>query len=217
VFTKYYFHSRGNASTRNGSGTLNTQVPDEEPYDVYLYDPRNPTPIIGGISGCDYVQGAFDQQEVEARSDVLVYTSPVLETDIEVTGPIEVVLWAASSAVDTDFTGKLVDVWPDGRAYNLVDGIVRARYRKSEYETNLLKPGKIYQISFNLGSTSNVFKAGHRIRFQIASSAFPKWDRNLNTGHPVGQDSEINVAVQTIYHDKQHPSHIVLPVIPRSR
>ena len=146
---------------------------------------------------------------------VEAFLTLLLETDMEVTGSIEVVLWAASSAVDTDFTGKLVGVWPDGKAYNLVDGIVRARYRISEYETNLLEPGKIYQFSFNLGYTSNVFKAGHRIRIQVDSSALPKWDRNLNTGHPIGQRIEIKVAVQTIYHDEQHPSHIVLPLISR--
>jgi putative CocE/NonD family hydrolase len=215
VYTKYYFHSLGNANSRHGNGFLNTQPPGEEPTDIYLYDPRNPTPIKGGITGSFFIQGAFDQQEVEVRSDVLVYTSPVLETDVEVTGPIEAVLWATSTAVDTDFTGKLVDVWPDGKAYNLVDGIVRARYRISEYVANFIKPGKVYKFSFNLGATSNVFKAGHRIRFQVSSSGFPKWDRNLNTGRPIGQDAKMKAAVQTIYHDRKRPSHIILPVISR--
>jgi uncharacterized protein len=117
--------------------------------------------------------------------------------------------------VDTDFLGKLVDVWPDGRAYNLCDGIVRARYRDSDWESSFIEPGRIYRYSFDIGATSNVFKTGHRIRLQISSSSFPKWDRNLNTGHPIGQDAEIKVAVQTIYHDKQHPSYILLPIIPR--
>jgi putative CocE/NonD family hydrolase len=215
VYTKFYFHSQGRANTRGGDGYLSPTAPDKEPADIYLYDPRNPTPARGGRLGNYFLQGAFDQLEIEARSDVLVFTSPPLETDLEVTGPIALELWAASSAADTDFTGKLVDVWPDGKAYNLVDGIVRARYRESDWESRPIRPGKIYRYTFNIGATSNVFKAGHRIRVQIASSSFPKWDRNLNTGHPIGQDAVIKVAVQTIYHDKQHPSHIVLPVISR--
>jgi putative CocE/NonD family hydrolase len=215
-YTRYYFHSNGGANTRQGDGLLNPRPPGKEQTDIYLYDPRNPTPTRGGKLGNYFLQGAFDQQEIEARPDVLVYTSAPLETDLEVTGPIEMVLWAASSAVDTDFTGKLVDVWPDGKAYNLVDGIVRARYRESDWESGLIRPGKIYRYSFNIGATSNVFKAGHRIRVQVSSSSFPRWDRNLNTGHPIGQDAVIKTAVQTIYHDKKHPSHLVLPVIPRT-
>jgi putative CocE/NonD family hydrolase len=215
-YTRYYFHSNGRANTRNGNGFLSTQLPGEEQTDVHLYDPRNPTPTKGGKIGLMWIEGAFDQQEIEERPDVLAYTSATLETDLEVTGPIKLILWASSSAVDTDFTGKLVDVWPDGKAYNLVDGIVRARYRESEWEAKFIKPGKVYQYSIDLGATSNVFKAGHKIRVQLSSSSFPKWDRNLNTGHPIGQDAEIKAAVQTIYHDKRYPSHILLPVIPRS-
>jgi putative CocE/NonD family hydrolase len=214
-YTRYYFHSNGRANSRNGDGLLSTQSPGEEQTDIYLYDPRNPAPTKGGKTGHTWIQGAFDQQEIEERADVLVYTSATLETDVEVTGPIELILWASSSAVDTDFTGKLVDVWPDGKVYNLVDGIIRARYRESEYVAKLIKPGKVYQYSIDLGATSNVFKAGHKIRVQLSSSSFPKWDRSLNTGHPIGQDDEIKVAVQTIYHDKKHPSHVLLPVIPR--
>jgi putative CocE/NonD family hydrolase len=215
-YTRYYFHSNGRANTRNGNGFLSTQLPGEEQTDVHLYDPRNPTPTKGGKIGLMWIEGAFDQQEIEERPDVLAYTSATLETDLEVTGPIKLILWASSSAVDTDFTGKLVDVWPDGKAYNLVDGIVRARYRESEWEAKFIKPGKVYQYSIDLGATSNVFKAGHKIRVQLSSSSFPKWDRNLNTGHPIGQDAEIKAAVQTIYHDKRYPSHVLLPVIPRS-
>ncbi|MFC1534712.1 CocE/NonD family hydrolase [Thermodesulfobacteriota bacterium] len=212
-YTRYYFHSGGRANSRFGDGALSTEIPEREETDIYLYDPRNPTPTKTGTLS-SIIMGAFDQQEVEERTDVLVYTSPLLETDLEVTGPIEIKLWAASSAVDTDFTGKLVDVWPNGKAYNLVDGIVRARYRESESAAKLIKPKKVYEYSINLGATSNVFKAGHRIRVEISSSSFPKWDRNLNTGNPVGQDAEMKVAVQTIFHDRKYPSHIVLPVIP---
>jgi putative CocE/NonD family hydrolase len=195
---------------------MDTVTPGEEPADIYLYDPRNPTPTKSGKFGAYFLQGAFDQREIEERTDVLVYTSPVLEEDTEVTGPVELELWASSSAVDTDFTGKLVDVWPDGKAYNLVDSVMRARYRDSDYKAEPIRPGKIYLYSFSLGATANVFKSGHRIRIQISSSNFPKWDRNLNTGHHIGQDAVLKAAVQTIYHDKKHPSSIVLPVIHRS-
>jgi putative CocE/NonD family hydrolase len=146
---------------------------------------------------------------------VLVFTTLALEQDLEVTGKITVNLWASSSAVDTDFTGKLVDVWPDGRAYNVVEGIVRARYRNSISKPELIEPGKIYNYSIDLRYTSHVFKAGHRVRVEISSSNFAMWDRNLNTGRPVGQDTEIKTASQTIYHNRDFPSHLLLPVIPR--
>lgn len=215
-YIRYYLHSGGRANSRYGDGAIDTTPPGEEAVDMYLYDPRNPTPTKSGKFGAYFLQGAFDQREIEERTDVLVFTSPVLKDDIEVTGPVELELWASSSAKDTDFTGKLVDVWPDGKAYNLVDSVVRARYRDSEYEVNPIKPGKIYRYSFSLGVTANVFKAGHRIRVQISSSNFPKWDRNLNTGYAIGQDAVLKAAVQTIYHDKKHPSCVILPVIHRS-
>lgn len=215
-YVKYYFHSGGHANSRHGDGVLSTEYCAEEEPDIYLYDPRNPVPTKIGTSGDFYVNifGAYDQQDIEDRSDVLVYTTPVLRTDIEVTGPIIIKLYASSSAVDTDFTGKLVDVWPDGRAYNVVDGVVRARYRESVSNPQMIKPNKVYEYSIDLRNTSNVFKAGHRIRVEVSSSSFPKWDRNLNTGHPIGRDAEIKVAVQTIYHNNQYHSHILLPVIP---
>jgi putative CocE/NonD family hydrolase len=206
-YTNYYLHSGGQANSSSGNGILSTERPDVEETDVYHYDPRNPVPTREG--------GPLDQEMVEKRTDVLVYTSTPLEADTEVTGPITIKLWAASSAVDTDFTSKLVDVWPNGKAYNLIDGIIRARYRESISETKLIEPGKVYEFTIDLGATSNVFKTGHRIRVDISSSNFPMWDRNLNTGHPIGQDAEIKVALQTIHHDKQYPSHIVLPVILR--
>jgi hypothetical protein len=206
-YTNYYFHSNGRANSRFGDGVLSTMPPHDEQTDNYLYDPSNPVNGTG--------MGAQDQEEVERRADVLVYTSAPLETDIEITGPIEVKLWASSSAVDTDFTGKLVDVYPDGKTFNIVEGIVRARYRESVSAPKLIRPGKVYQYSIDLCATSNVFKRGHRIRIQISSSNYPWWDRNLNTGHTIGQDAEMKVAMQTIYHDSIHPSHIILPIIPR--
>jgi len=159
--------------------------------------------------------GAFDQRQVEARPDVLVYSTPPMEQDVEVTGPVEVHLWAASSAPDTDFTAKLVDVGPCGYARNVQDGIVRARYHRSAEQAELIQPGEIYHYVIDLGGTSNVFKAGHRIRLEISSSNFARFSRNSNTGQPIGDDTELRTALQTILHDAAHPSHIVLPIIPR--
>jgi putative CocE/NonD family hydrolase len=208
-YTCFYLHSGGQANTRFGNGFLNTRRPGDEPFDSYIYDPRNPVPSH------EMGMGAYNQLEVESRTDVLVYTSEPLKTKLEVTGPVEVKLFAASSAVDTDFTCKLVDVWPDGKAYNVAEGIIRAGYRESGKVMKPIKPGKVYEYSISLGATSNMFKVGHRIRVEISSSNFPKWDRNLNTGHPLGQDAEIQLAMQTIYHNQQFLSYILLPVIPR--
>jgi len=216
IYARYHFHSNGQANSRYGNGVLSAELPSEEPDDVYLYNPMNPVPYKWDIPSSGYATFAVqEQEEVEKRADVLVYTSAPLEKDLEVTGTVEIKLWAISSVMDTDFTSKLVDVWPDGRAYNLTDGIVRARYRNSSEEPEFIEPGKIYEYSIKLHPTSNVFKMGHRIRVQISSSNFPKWDRNLNTGHPIGQDAEIEVAVQTVLHNMQYPSHIILPVIPK--
>jgi uncharacterized protein len=211
-YTNYYFHSAGHANTLHGDGSLATTAPEGEKPDTYIYDPGNPVRSKGLVIVHD--KRVFDQTEVEERNDVLVYSTPVLNKDVEVTGPVEVRLFASSSAVDTDFTGKLVDVHPEGIPYNLNEGIIRARYRESLTEPKLLKQGEVYEFALSLGCISNVFKAGHRIRLEISSSNFPKYDRNLNTGHPVGQDAEIKVAMQTVFHDTKYPSHIILPVIP---
>jgi hypothetical protein len=211
-YTDYYFHSGGRANSRSGDGFLSTRPSDGEETDIYLYDPRNPVPSWGGIGGPR--DGARDQGDIEDRPDVLVYTSAPMENNLEITGHVVVKLCVSSSAVDTDFTGKLVDVWPNGKAYNLIEGIIRARYRESS-KPKLIEPGKVYEYSIDLGAISNVFKTGHRIRVEISSSNFPKYDRNLNTGHSIGQDTEIKIAVQTVFHNKEYPSHIVLPVIPR--
>lgn len=218
-FTNYFFHSCGKANSLNGDGLLSLEPPDEEEFDTFVYDPRNPVPTKGGsiiaktneTSEC----GVFDQRVLEERSDVLVYTTSPLDKDTEVTGPIEVKLYAVSSAPDTDFTAKLVDVWPDGRAYNLMDGIIRARYRESTTSPSLIEPGKLYLYTIDLWATSNLFKAGHRIRVEISSSNFPRFDRNPNTGNSFGEDAELRVALQKVFHDGDHPSHIVLPIIPR--
>ncbi len=207
-FTKCYLHSGGKANTRSGDGVLSFEAPEEETYDSYLYDPRDPAP------SSEMGMGAFDQRDTENRPDILVYSTDILTRDIEVTGPVRVTLYASSSVVDTDFTGKLIDVWPDGAAYNVAEGIVRVRYRDSVSNPKLIRPNEIYAYDIDLGGTSNVFKAGHRIRLEISSSHFPKWDRNLNTGHTMGDDAEIQLALQTIYHTRQFPSCIQLPIIP---
>lgn len=214
----WYLHSDGRANSLNGDGTLSREAPASEPPDSYVYNPRNPTPTMGGGLCCNHVfshGGAFDQRGVEAREDVLVYTSPPLAEPLEVTGPVTVILYAASSAPDTDFTAKLVDVEPCGFARNLCDGIIRARYRTSMREGTLLTPGEVYAYEIDLVATSNLFKVGHRIRVEIASANFPRFDRNPNTGELPGRSTEMVSALQTVLHAAEHASRIVLPVIPR--
>jgi putative CocE/NonD family hydrolase len=158
--------------------------------------------------------GPRDQREVEARADVLVYSTPPLEQDIEVTGPVTLDLFASTSAADTDFTGKLLDVRPDGTAINLTEGILRARYREStEGAPKPITPGQIYEYKIDLWSTSNVFLKGHSIRLEVSSSNFPRFDRNLNTGKDASSSSEFVKATNTIFHDKEHPSALILPVV----
>ncbi|HEX4203401.1 MAG TPA: CocE/NonD family hydrolase [Ktedonobacteraceae bacterium] len=218
VETRYYLHSEGHANTLNGDGLLSTAVPEAESSDQYHYDPANPVTTRGGalLMTPEFPAGPFDQRPTEGREDVLVYSTPPLEQDVEVTGPIMVHLWAVSSAPDTDFVARLVDVAPDGYAQNLTDGIIRARYRRFAHgeDPSLLEPGQTYEYEIDLWATSNVFKQGHRIRLDITSSNFPRWDRNPNTGHDFGTDSEGVVAQQTILHDAEHPSHVVLPLVP---
>jgi putative CocE/NonD family hydrolase len=216
-YTRFYLHSGGAANSLDGDGTLAPEAPSEEPVDAFVYDPRNPVPTRGGGLCCWQAAlppGAYDQREVETRPDVLVYTTPILERDVEVTGPLEVHLWAATSAPDTDFTAKLVDVGPCGYARNIQDAIIRARYRNSLTQAEPLQPGEVYEYTIDLGATSNVFKAGHRIRLEISSSNFPRFDRNPNTGHAIGEDKGLRTALQTVLHDAGYPSHIVLPIIP---
>jgi putative CocE/NonD family hydrolase len=199
-------------------GLLSTGAPGDERPEGYEYDPANPVPTRGGalLLGPEYPSGPYDQRSLEARQDVLVFTSQPLERDTEVTGPVRVQLWAASSAPDTDFVARLCDVHPDGRSFNLTDGIVRARYRDwdSGAEPSPIEPDRPQCYDIDLWSTSNLFKAGHRIRLQVTSSSFPRWDRNPNTGHELGADTELAVARQTIFHDRERPSHLLLPILP---
>jgi putative CocE/NonD family hydrolase len=196
-------------------GRLSTEAPADEAPDCYRYDPHDPVPTHGGalLLAPEFRTGPVDQTAIEARPDVLTFTTAPLDRDTEVTGPVTVHLWASSSAPDTDFVARLVDVHPNGRAFNLTDGIIRARYRDG-LPASLLQPGRAYRLAIDLWATSNVFKAGHRVRVQVTSSNFPRWDRNPNTGHPFGQDAELCVAEQTILHDRDHPSHILLPLVP---
>ena len=213
-FTPFYLHSQGKANSLNGDGSLDREQPTGENPDKYIYNPANPvTPASGG-------PGPHDQRPVEIRNDVLVYTSEPLKSDFEVTGPLVAEIWASSSAKDTDFLFKVTDVYPDGYSQNITptsSGVIRARYRESDSEPQLLSPGKIYKFTIGkaLVYTSHVFKAGHRIRVSITSSYFPDLDRNPNTGHPFGEDAELEKATQTIYHDGKHPSRVILPIIPR--
>ncbi|MGH2497518.1 MAG: CocE/NonD family hydrolase [Ktedonobacteraceae bacterium] len=221
VDTRYYLHSNDRANSLHGNGYLTTDKPDshEPASDRYEYDPANPVITHGGalLMTPEYAPGPYDQRATESRQDVLVYTSGELKEDLEVTGPVTVHLWAISSASDTDFVARLVDVHPDGYAQNLTDGIIRARYRnfqRGESLPSLIEPGKAYEYEIDLWATSNVFKAGHRIRLDVTSSNFPRWDRNPNTGHDFGVDTETAVARQTILHDPEHASYVVLPVVP---
>jgi putative CocE/NonD family hydrolase len=212
VPTPFYLHSAGAANTAAGDGRLTRTEPVREPADHFTYDPANP--VSTGPRG-GYSRTPFDQREIERRNDVLVYTSERLPSPIEVTGPIEMRLWAASSATDTDFTAKLVDVLPDGTARMLNDGILRARYRRGKNTPALLTPGRAEEMVIDVGATSNLFGVGHRIRVEVSSSNFPRFDRNPNTGDAFGESAVMRAADQTILHDKDHPSRIVLPIVPR--
>jgi putative CocE/NonD family hydrolase len=218
-YRPYYLRSSGGANTLYGDGTLSTKPPGDEPSDVYLYNPLRPVPTVGGqvILPGGNAMGPRDQREVELRDDVLVYSTPVLDRPMEVTGPIDLCLFVASSARDTDFTGKLVDVYPDGRAMILTEGILRARYRNSFTGPELLEPGAIYELRLNLWATANVFLPGHRIRLEVSSSNFPRFDRNSNTGGEIASEAadQYRPATNRIFHDAAHPSRLILPIIER--
>lgn len=229
-YTRFHLHAEGRLSTgRPDAPRASTS---------FTFDPKSPVPTIGGnISSGNGImlQGAWDQRGGEhvwnfpdpiplsARNDVLVFQTEPLEDDLEVTGEIEVKLWASSSAPDTDFTAKLIDVYPPnpdfpgGFDLNLGDGIVRARFRDSLKQEKLMQPGAVYPLTIKLYPTSNVFKRGHRIRLDVSSSNFPRFDVNPNTGEPLGDHRRTAVAVNTVYHDRDRPSHVILPVIPISR
>lgn len=215
-YTKFYIGSGGRANGAAGDGTLSTAPPSGAAADSYTYDPASPVPTLSGSTCCGVVPfGPWDQRKAEMRSDVLVYTSPVLEQALEVTGPIVMKLYASTSAQDTDWTATLVDVHPDGYAQNIQAGIVRARYRNgTQAPASLLEPGKVYEYTIDLWATSNIFLPGHRLRLEISSSNFPRFDRNLNTGEDPATGTRMQPAQQRIHHSAKYPSHLVLPVIP---
>lgn len=222
-FTPFFLHSDGRANSLAGDGSLSTEPPrGSEAADRFTYDPADPVPTLGGnnstwtlmkFAADQIVPGPVDQRPIERRDDVLVYTSAPLEDDVEVTGPVVMVLFAASSAVDTDFTAKLVDVSPTGQAIHLSEGIIRARHRGGMDHVEFLEPGEPTEFRIELASTSNVFLSGHRIRVEVSSSNFPRFDRNLNTGAPIGTGTKMVLAHQTVLHTDVYPSHILLPVI----
>ena len=214
---KWHLHSRGSANTLLGDGSLSPQAPGDEPPDRFVYDPEHPVQTNGGNNCCSphiVPWGPYDQRPVEMRGDVLCYTSAPLREAMEVTGPIKAVLFAATDGRDTDWTAKLVDVSPGGYAMNLCDGIIRARFHESFESESLLEPERIYRYEIDLSATGNLFRAGHRIRLEISSSNFPRFDRNPNTGNELGKDTEMRRARQTVHHDAANPSHLLLPVIP---
>jgi hypothetical protein len=218
--TPYYLHASGNANGPSGTGLLYTErltmFRSESP-DHFTYDPADPVPTVGGPLCCDATHlppGPRDQKTVEARADVLIYSTEPLEKDVNVAGPVTLELYASSTVVDTDFTAKLVDVSPDGFVRNVTEGILRVSYRDSNTTPKPIVPGKIYKLKIDMSATSNVFLKGHKIRLEISSSNFPRFDRNLNTGKSAAESADFVKATQTIYHDAAHPTALILPIVP---
>ncbi len=215
--TTYYLRSEGSANGLMGKGWLSTTEPAGEKPDQYVYDPNDPVPTIGGPLCCGALPsgiGPEDQRPAEGRNDVLIYTTAGFAKDTEVTGPVALDLYVSSSAVDTDFTGKLVNVWPNGFAQNLTEGILRLRYRNSQEHAELANPGETYHVTLDLVATSNVFLAGHKLRLEVSSSNFPRFDRNLNTGEEQARGTHMMKATNVVYHDKAHPSALTVPIVP---
>ncbi len=217
-WTRLYLHGDGPHDAQEyalSGGLLSFEAPvRDEPPDRFRYDPDDPVPSWGAQYQTMDLTGPRDRRMVERRGDVLVYTSDPLRSDLEVTGPVSATIFASSSAKDTDFTAALVDVFPDGRAIILTEGICRARFRNGTDNPEMITPGKSYEFTINMWDTSNVFLAGHCIRVEVSSSNFPRYNRNLNTGNPIATDTAIRVAHQTVFHDEIRASHVTLPVIP---
>jgi hypothetical protein len=212
----FYLDGQGRANTASGDGALENAPPRRAAADRFTFDPRDPVPTRGGSVCCNpnvFPWGPLDQRPVEQRRDVLVFSTRPLEQDLEVVGPVKAVLYVSTNQRDTDFTAKLVDVFPDGLARNLTDGILRLRYRNSLARSEPVHPGEMYEITVDAGPASNAFLKGHRIRVEISSSNFPRFDRNPNTGTPIASETRLLRASQTIYHDRKHPSRLVLMVM----
>ena len=211
-YRRYYLHGSAGASSSDGAGVLSTEAPSSEAVDRFTYDPRDPVTYWLGTNLWELAKHMGDRRDVENRGDVLVYTTEPVPADLEVTGPVSVTLSAATSARDTDFTAALVDVHPDGHAHLVREGIRRARFRESDARESTVEPGAVYAYEIDLWATSYVFAAGHRIRLEVSSSNFDRYDRNLNTGR-FAFDDEIVVAEQTVHHSAEHPSFVTLPVM----
>ena len=215
----FYLASGGKANSLNGDGVLAAKLAGQDAPDSFTYDPMNPVPSYGGnvcCTGNAVTGGAFDQRKMEARADILVYTSEPLAAPMEVSGPVEATLYVSSDAKDTDFTVKLIDVYPDGRAYNLDETIQRARYRDG-YDKPLvwMEKGKVYKLTLQPMTTSNYFPAGHRLRIEVSSSNFPRFDRNLNTGGNNYDEATGVVAHNAVHHSGQYPSQVTVTVVKR--
>jgi uncharacterized protein len=214
---EWFLRSSGRATSLSGDGVLAKEAPGDEPPDIYLYHPRQPAPSVGGRSA-SFAEvapaGPFDQRHVEGRNDILVYSTQPLEQDLEVTGTVELALYAATDAPDTDWTAKLVDVDESGQAINLCDGIVRARFRESLENPTPIEPNRVYEYRIRVGSTSNLFKRGHRIRLEVSSSNFPTYDTNANNGTRVGDRTQLQAtpATQAVFHDANRASRLFLPI-----
>ena len=218
IDTNYYLHSNGDVRGAWVRGGLSNHPPGEEKPDCFTYDPADPVPTWGGANSAParvlpMKMGARDQRMTLYRKDVLAYYSDPLQESLEVTGMLKLVLYAASSAKDTDFTAKLMDVAPDGNARLLSDGVIRTRFRNGPYQAESIEPGAVYRYEIDLWQTSNEFKPGHRIGLALSSSNFPRIDRNLNTGGDNERESDYIAADQIIYHDARFPSHLILPVM----
>ncbi len=215
-YISYYLDSDGKANTAYGDGRLSTTKPGKAASDAFVYDPLRPVPSLGGSICCfsgNFVGGAFDQSAIEMRSDVLAYTTPPLTHAVELAGPVKVSLYVSSDRKDTDLTIKLLDVYPDGKAYNLDENIQRVRWRQGWDKPVLMEPGHVYKVDVGPLVTSNAFLPGHRIRIEVSSSNFPRFERNLNTGGNNFDEKDALVAHNVIYHGPEYPSVIVLPIV----
>ncbi len=217
--TTYFLNSGGKANSLYGDGKLGTTAPAKDAPDAFAYDPQNPVPSYGGnvcCTGTAVQGGAFDQQKMETRNDILVYTTEPLAEGVEVSGFIETTLYISSDVKDTDFTIKLIDVYPDGKAYNLDETIQRVRYREGYEKEVFMEKGKVYKLELSAMSTSNFFQKGHRIRIEISSSNFPRFDRNMNTGGNNYDEAVGLVAHNNVHHSAQYPSQVRLPMVKKS-
>ncbi len=210
----YYLHSAGQANSRMGDGELRTQAQRAQPSDSFVYDPMDPVPTTGGRSMIDVPTGVLNQAQLEERLDILVYTSSCLAEPLTLSGPVSVTLYASSDAPDTDFTAKLVDVEPDGYCANIAEGIIRARYRNDREKEEFLEPGKVTEFTIDLWDIAHTFKPNHKLRLEISSSNFPRFDRNLNStvSPALGRAEDAQKAVQRVYHSETYPSRLNLPV-----